>query len=98
MLAYLEPVKQRVSQTLRDFFSTRRAVLSEINPLGADAGDRLLEFALQGKMIRACLVPLGFSLGSGVPVTDAPPAAIMAGAAMELFQSGLLVHDDIMDR
>ena len=98
MLTYLEPVKQRVSQTLRDFFSTRRAKLAAVSPLGADAGDRLLEFALQGKMIRAAMVSLGYAIGSRTAVTEAPPAAVMAGAAMELFQSGLLVHDDIMDR
>ena len=99
MLPYFAPVKERVAEALRDFFAGKRAALSAINPLGPDAGDRLLEFALEGKMIRACLVPLGFALGStGSSIENAPPAAILAGAAMELFQSGLLVHDDIMDR
>ena len=42
MLAYLEPVKQRVSQALRDFLGTRRAMLAAVSPLGADAGDRIL--------------------------------------------------------
>ena len=98
MLAYLEPVKQRVSQTLREFFSAHRAQLSAINPMGADAGDRLLEFSLQGKMIRGCLVPLGFALGSRSGAAELPRQPSCAGAAMELFQSGLLVHDDIMDR
>ena len=70
------------------------------NPLGPDAGDRLLEFALQGKMIRGGLVPLGYSLATEAGPGAAPPshATITVGAAMELFQSGLLVHDDIMDR
>ncbi len=99
MLAYFAPVRDRVGQALREFFARKREELAAINPLGPDAGDRLLEFALQGKMIRACLVPLGFALGpSGASISEAPPAAILAGAAMELFQSGLLVHDDIMDR
>src|SRR6056297_1033608 len=29
---------------------------------------------------------------------DPPEAVVAAGAAMELFQSGFLIHDDIMDR
>jgi geranylgeranyl diphosphate synthase type I len=99
MLPYFAPVKERVAEALRVFFAGKRAALTAINPLGPDAGDRLLEFALEGKMIRACLVPLGFALVStGGSMENAPPAAILAGAAMELFQSGLLVHDDIMDR
>lgn len=91
--------RERVGAALRRFFLAKRPSLDAINPLGPDAGDRLLAFALQGKMIRGCLVPLGFALrGSGVSFTEAPECAIQAGAAMELFQSGLLVHDDIMDR
>jgi len=73
--------------------------MARINELGLDVADRLLEFSLQGKMIRGCLVHLGYVLTSAsrdlVPIPD---SVATAGAAMELFQSGLLVHDDIMDR
>jgi geranylgeranyl diphosphate synthase, type I len=102
MQDYMARTKELVSRELRRFFAEKRAFLESINPLGPDAGDRLLEFALQGKMIRGCLVPLGYALASAAPVGGAaggtPHPTIAAGAAMELFQSGLLVHDDIMDR
>lgn len=109
MLPNYTRTRERVAAELQRFFAEKRPALAAINPLGPDAGDRLLEFALQGKMIRGCLVPLGYGLGSarvargkaaGPSLTagPAPRAAIEVAAAMELFQSGLLVHDDIMDR
>ena len=50
-------------------------------------------------MIRGCLVQLGYSLArEGAANQEPPQPVLMAAAAMELFQSGLLVHDDIMDR
>jgi geranylgeranyl diphosphate synthase type I len=91
--------RELVADELRRFFAWKKAALQAVNPLGADAGDRLLEFALQGKMIRGCLVPLGYSLAAAAgQEASPPPVTIAVGAAMELFQSGLLVHDDIMDR
>jgi geranylgeranyl diphosphate synthase type I len=98
MLAYFDSIRQRISAVLRAFFAAKRPELANVNPFGPDAGDRLLNFALQGKMIRGCLVPLGHALASEGIHTEVPAAAVQAGAAMELFQSGLLVHDDIMDR
>jgi geranylgeranyl diphosphate synthase type I len=99
MLSYFAPVKEKVARVLQEFLASKRDQLAAVNTLGPDAGERLLTFALQGKMVRACLVPLGWALGpAGGAMVAAPRAAITAGAAMELFQSGLLVHDDIMDR
>jgi len=50
-------------------------------------------------MLRGCLVRLGYELAAGrTPAGDDEQATTTAGAAMELFQSGLLIHDDIMDR
>jgi geranylgeranyl diphosphate synthase type I len=98
MLAYFDTIRQRISAALRAFLQAKRPELARVNPFGPDAGDRLLDFALQGKMIRGCLVPLGYALASAEAPSEAHVATIQTGAAMELFQSGLLVHDDIMDR
>ncbi|PKL24743.1 MAG: polyprenyl synthetase [Spirochaetae bacterium HGW-Spirochaetae-3] len=66
---------------------------------GAGLAARLDDFCSRGKMLRGCLVRLGYELASGrVPAGDDERALTEAGAAMELFQAGLLVHDDIMDR
>ena len=97
MLAYFRNTKEQVAAELRRFFAEKRPALAAVNPLGPDAGDRLLTFALQGKMIRGGLVPLGCSLATKTGVAPSR-VTIAVGAAMELFQSGLLVHDDIMDR
>jgi geranylgeranyl diphosphate synthase type I len=97
MLEYFAETRQRIVGTIRRFLTDKEAALLRVNPLGPDAARRLLEFSVQGKMIRGCLVQLGWALG-GAGNGETPEAVIVAGAAMELFQSGLLVHDDIMDR
>jgi len=80
------------------FFEEKKGWLARVNALGPDVGQRLLEFSLQGKMIRGCLVQVGHSLAcGGAGDREAPDAVLPAAAAMELFQSGLLIHDDIMD-
>ena len=65
-----------------------------MHPLGRDSVERLKEFAVRGKMIRGSLAVLGSMLFT----ERAHPDGVPLGAAMELFQSALLVHDDIMDR
>ena len=99
--AYFDPIRARISELLRRFFQEKREELARVNPLGRDASERLVEFTLGGKMIRGCLVHLGWSIGSrgrARPAPEESASVAAAGAAMELFQSGLLVHDDIMDR
>jgi geranylgeranyl diphosphate synthase type I len=95
--AYFDPIRARIASSLRAFLDEKKEELARVNPMGPDAVERLIEFSLRGKMIRGCLVHLGWSLGGGGgPQAVAAPATV--GAAMELFHSGLLVHDDIMDR
>jgi geranylgeranyl diphosphate synthase, type I len=106
---YFDPVRERIAATLRGFFLEKRDELARVNPLGRDAAERLVEFTLRGKMVRGCLVHLGWSIGGGEgaggtaggaggTTADQAASVAAAGAAMELFQSGPLVHDDIMDR
>ncbi len=56
----------------------------------------LADYSLSGKMLRGVLVCLGSALFN--PSPDPGDSALDLAAAMELFQSGLLVHDDIMDK
>jgi geranylgeranyl diphosphate synthase, type I len=99
MIEYFAPIRKRIVSALEDFFASSRQDLTRINELGPDVADKLLDFSRQGKMIRGCLVHLGYILSRSPAESAPPPASIpLAGAAMELFQSGLLVHDDIMDR
>jgi len=93
-----DALETRIRQTLYAFGDTFEGVSGD---LGRDAANRLEEFTSRGKMLRGCLVKLGYDLIKGInPVTpeSEKESAMLAGAAMELFQSGLLAHDDIMDR
>jgi geranylgeranyl diphosphate synthase type I len=99
MLSYFEDNKKKISSYLKEFLAEKGTRFSAINTLGKDVCDRIYDFAIQGKMIRGGLVPLGFALSR----SSAFPRAgvdqrIQAGAAVELFQSAVLTHDDIMDR
>jgi geranylgeranyl diphosphate synthase, type I len=94
---WFPPLKAAIADELAGFLAEARTGLAAVNPLGPDLCGRLLDFTLPGKMIRGCLVSLGHRLGD--PERQRQEATcVRAGAAMELFQSGLLVHDDIMDR
>jgi len=99
MLAYFEGTKQQISGYLKEFLAEKAAKFSTINSLGKDVCDRIYDFAIQGKMIRGGLVSLGFTMSRNGHLPKAgAQQMIQAGAGVELFQSALLMHDDIVDR
>jgi geranylgeranyl diphosphate synthase type I len=97
-----------ISDTLGFFESRRALVLRAIDGLVPSAGPtresmaRIADFCGRGKMIRGCLVFLGAEAAGmadrGAGAADRGAGIALAAAAMELFQAGLLAHDDIMDR
>jgi geranylgeranyl diphosphate synthase type I len=92
-LSYLRDRKAAISEELRRITRERGSVLAAVSAGGRELLDRIQEFCLRGKMLRGALVGLGSLLFSEAE----PPGSVQAAAAMELFQAGLLVHDDIMD-
>lgn len=96
----LRSPKEEIVRLLTSYLEHARSELSTVNGFGRDVIDRILEFAVRGKLIRGCLVGIGYLLGRGGPRDEEPlPQAVYeAGVAIELFQSGLLIKDDIMDR
>ncbi len=100
MLEYFDQARSAVRGRIKETLEGGAARWDRAAPgLGTDAARRLEDFALRGKMIRGVLVRLGYELASGKTAEGSALEAVeRAGAAMELFQSGLLVHDDIMDR
>jgi len=86
--------RKAISRYLEDFLRHRAGELAGINPMGPVAAERLLEYTREGKMIRGGLAGLGQGLFAG----QVDEEADKLGAVMELFQSALLIHDDIMDR
>ncbi len=91
---YLSHLRSGIKEILDTFFLNKKNTLSAINPHAVLLHDRLIDFIMRGKMIRGSLVCLSNALFS----KNIVPAAFRAGAAMELFQSALLIHDDIIDR
>jgi geranylgeranyl diphosphate synthase, type I len=91
-----------IADTLSFLESRRRIIMGLLKDLSPSSGElgkeqmsRIVEFCSRGKMIRGCLVFLGAeAAGAAKADVDVPLVAV----AMELFQAGLLVHDDIMDR
>lgn len=71
-----------------------RRVVSGTGRWGEDAVERLFGFVRRGKLVRGALVWAGARVCGGAP----EEWCARVGAALELFQSGLLVHDDVMDR
>ena len=99
MFSYFQARKEEIVEYLKVLLDEKADELSRVNPLGRDLCDRLYSFAVGGKMIRGGLVSLGCSIVNGGECTqELRQLTTAAGTAMELFQSGLLAHDDIMDR
>jgi geranylgeranyl diphosphate synthase type I len=94
MQKFFDRQKKAVSRYLDRFLKQKQRDLRSVHNFGADVCKKLKVFSAKGKMIRGGLVAVGYTLFE----TPVAAAATAAGAALELVQSGLLIHDDIMDR
>jgi len=92
--SYFRGTRKRLLKLLDAFLESKKADWAGLRPWGRDVPGRLAEFTGKGKLIRGGLVCLGCQMASGRLSAD----AVRAGAALELIQSALLIHDDIMDR
>lgn len=72
----------------------QRVAAGKAYPWSDDALTRLESFSVNGKMIRGLLILLAAGKKSPVVIKD----AITLGAALEVMHSGILIHDDVMDR
>ncbi|MGL4367720.1 MAG: polyprenyl synthetase family protein [Brevinemataceae bacterium] len=90
-LSFLDETKHIVSQEIKQICD----ILSKYSsPEATTASQRIKEFTLRGKMIRACIARLSaLSFGSSKNSNEINKIA----AIIELAQSALLIHDDIMD-
>jgi len=92
--SYFGSARERLRDDLGEFLAAKRGDVVRLRPWGRDVLRRLEVFTRKGKMLRGGLVALGCEMAGG----RAGAAAVRAGTAFELIQSGLLIHDDIMDR
>ncbi len=93
MLEFFDSWKAEIVSQTNAYLASQARRLEAVSAWGPDVSRRLADFTSRGKMIRGGLVALGYLLFRDEP----PPAVREAAAAMELLQSSLLVHDDIMD-
>jgi len=100
MMEYFASTRSGIAAAIQDVLGAYGETYGSVSAdLGVDAANRLADFASRGKMLRGSLVRLGYELTARHEAAEPDATAIrLAGAAMELFQSGLLIHDDIMDR
>ncbi len=94
MKNYFAKRKEEISEQVKLTCLEEAAAMRGDSPFAPELLRRIFDFTSRGKMIRGALV----SIGAGLAGEIVPPAALPLGAAMELFQSALLIHDDIMDR
>ncbi len=88
----IEPIKRRVEEYIRGkgFAALVKSCTGE--GFFARYYPALREACVGGKCLRGYLVSLGYFLAAGEPLKDMRPAA-----AFEVFQGGILAHDDIID-
>jgi geranylgeranyl diphosphate synthase, type I len=94
MSLFITQYKKQINTFLQDFLETQKQELQLINVWAEGAITRLSEFSTNGKAIRGSLVLFAFEAHGKQIDTD----ALRVAAAMELFHSGFLIHDDIMDK
>ena len=90
----LTKYKEQIDKELEDFFKKRLERANNIAASSKEAIQNLKNFTLKGKRIRPILVILGYKAFNGKNEKEIIKAAI----AVELMQSFLLIHDDIIDK
>lgn len=93
-LANILQHKIAVDDHLVRYLKTKKNTLLQINSMGGDVIDRLIPFVTSGKTTRGSLAVYIYSQFK----KDLSVDIYNAAASLELFHSGFLIHDDIMDK
>lgn len=91
---FFEEQKFLINSHLQSFLRHKKDSQKELNRFGSDFPERLGNYIMHGKIIRGSLCVLGYQMVSNTPSIDMYKLA----AAVELYHSGLLIHDDIIDQ
>jgi geranylgeranyl diphosphate synthase, type I len=86
--------RERTTAFLDAYLRGKRGLFGRINAWGPDALEKLGPFVRTGKLVRSGLV----AVGATIERDRIARGATQAGAAVELIQAALLIHDDIIDR
>ncbi len=90
----LAAARARVDDAVSDALEAIRADLRPVASAAEDLLEPLTALASRGKRMRAALL-IAVHHASGGP---SPDVAVRIAAALELFQTAALVHDDVLDR
>lgn len=82
-----------IEKSIRTFFKKQKSQ-TFINNWHSLAISKIENLALKGKLLRGCFVILGSILNSNKP----SPEAFKLAAAVEIFHTAFLIHDDVMDQ
>lgn len=85
--------KEKITAFLETYITGKQNDFAVVNNWGSDVIEKLQAFISQGKMIRGSLILFMSDAYAG----EIKQEAILLAAAIELFHSSLLIHDDIMD-
>jgi geranylgeranyl diphosphate synthase type I len=97
---YFSDTRRRILAQIDSFFTEEAKAAAPMAGTSAGILGYLGQYACSGKMLRGILGRLGadlFTWNTSGP-TEMSPGLVKLGAALELFQAGLLAHDDIMDQ
>ena len=94
MFSYINERKTLISEFIEDYLLQKSSELSAVNTWGKDVSERVNSFTKDGKMIRGALILFAHEMCGNKNQNY----ALRSAAAIELLQSYLLIHDDIMDR
>jgi len=90
----LKQYKETINIHLRKFISDRIKKVKGISPVASEIMEHIMEFNMRGgKRIRPILVIMGYRAAGGTK-----DDIIKAAIAVELMESFLLIHDDIIDQ
>ena len=90
--AFMKVMKERIDKELESFFRDRES--SSLDPVCRSINEHIKDFTMNGgKRVRPIMVVLGHDL-----FAEHDPAVYKAAISMELTQTYLLIHDDIMDQ
>lgn len=94
MLTFIADAKNEIDIRIDEYLDEEIAALDQVNEWGSDSVKRLKEMSVSGKTIRGALAIFGYEMSGG----RKRYAAVDMAVALELFQSAVLIHDDIIDR
>lgn len=91
---FIKTYKPQITKYLLKYLSIQEKKFSTINKWPKDVFARYKTFSISGKMIRGSLILFTLEMFGG-SIDD---NALRAASAIELFQTGILAHDDIIDQ